>query len=173
MRLLTALLLSMFLCSCPGVGVMDPQDAATWQALTEAEADAGHALAQARLTPEPEDDSAAAASLKAAQEALADLEGQIIRKRAGPIVAFISNLAGPIGAAASPFLLGLLPLVGPRGRKHYKRVLTNLIPGLTGTDGSKGISPVAAGESLLRGLGVLHSSEASAAADKATEPVKA
>jgi len=163
-KILAALALSLFLSSCPGL--TEPITPAQQQqavALAQLEEQARAAVAAAALTPDPADDMVAAAALKAVQEEFADLEAKILRDRAGPFVTFLTMLpvVGPWVGAGAPFLLGLAPLFGKRGRKHYKRLLANLIPGMTGSDGSKGVSPVAALGDLGRALGILHSSKAS------------
>lgn len=94
-----------------------------------------------------------AAEIAAAEKALTEFETRLLRERAGPVIATLSTVAGPTVTSLSPFLLGLVPLLGRRGRKHFGSAVKELNP----FQGS--IAPVAAGMDLMRMLGVLHSKE--------------
>jgi len=90
------------------------------------------------------------------EENLAKLEKEVLRRQAGPIVAALAGIS-PHLAAFSPFLLGLIPLLGKRGRTHAWNLTKAVIPGVQGPRGNKYPDPVAAMDSLRKYLGATHS----------------
>lgn len=108
--------------------------------------------------------------LEAAEDALAQFETDVLRARAGPIVAALSALpfVGKFAVLASPFMMSLVPLAGKRGRRKYRDALANVNPFENPPAGSgasnKFFAPIAALTDLLRGMGALHSTPESALA---------
>lgn len=101
---------------------------------------------------------------------LANFEAEVIRRRGGPILAMLSTTFPPLLPLA-PFAGALLPLLGRRGRKHYWNAVKNVSPFVKGEDGSTEMSPVLAAMSILKGLGIKHSSpESEIAAETAPPP---
>ena len=111
------------------------------------------------------------AKMKAADAALAEFEAKVLRDRAGPIVAGIAAFAPPL-APFSPLLLGLLPLLGSRGRKLAGKTLSALNPFTkAGPDSNtKGIALGTAATSLWAYLGGAHATPEGKAAFEGTPP---
>ncbi len=136
-----------------------------FEAKAEADIEAGKAALSAALgTLDAKDDAKAAQAiqeaegrLRLAREGLAELERRVLTERAGPIVGAIATAAGPIGATLYPAIMGLVPLLGRRGRRHYANAMKNLAPWVPDANGEKGIAPGDAALDILRALGVLHS----------------
>ena len=170
--------------------VQTPEEAATLEALKQDEADAKAAIAAAEAElaqAEASGDSAsieaarvkllaAKGALQAAMQALVDFEAQLLRDRYGTWVAMLSSVpvVGPWVVALGPLAGGLVPLLGKRGRRHYKNAIKNLNPWTPPAGNSSAtnnyVAPVAALQDILRAWGVLHSSkgsESSAAAETA------
>ena len=125
-----------------------PPQAATLQSLKDKIADA-----QARGDELAE---------KAAEAELDAFEDQVMRERAGPIVGALSSVH-PIVGALSPLLLGLAPLLGPRGRKAAGKTVKKMTVG----------DFAGAGMAALAYAGIAHSSpESKAAAEKADSAAK-
>lgn len=113
----------------------------------------------------------AAATASGDQVAIADaaakldaFEDQVMRERAGPVVAGLAAV-NPWLAAFSPLLLGFAPLLGKRGRQHAKNGLKALNPFDKDTPGK-----IKVGQALVdlgKYAGILHSSPASEAAANA------
>jgi hypothetical protein len=132
---------------------LQPEQAATYGALLQAEADAA-------LTPGLEDDEIAAANLAA-------FEKKILQERAGTVVAFLSGI-NPMFAAASPLVGLLVPLLGKRGRKHAKKAVANINP--WSELGGKSINVGEAVASLGKMWGIKHSDEKERVEDGVAPP---
>lgn len=89
------------------------------------------------------------------------IEEREARERVGGLVGILGSLpiVGPYVAPISPLLLGFAPLLGRRGRRHFKTLVRNLNP----FDGDGGSWTDAFG-TLMKYLGLSHSSPASEAA---------
>lgn len=110
-----------------------------WERLEQAEQ-------AAALTPDRADDAAVEAQF-------AELEARVLQRNASP---FASLLPG-----VGPVLVGLVPLLGKRGRKHYGNAIKRL---------SRGQVMVAAGD-VLKAMGAQHSSPESEAASQPPQPL--
>lgn len=147
----------------------------------EAKAEALLEEAHAASPADAESVADAETALAVATAKVNEVEDRAIRERWGPIWGSLAMLpvVGPYMQWLGPFAGSLLlPLAGKRGRKHYGSfasrlwaAVKDLLPGVAGAGGSRGVSVASAGANLgaaglsaLRALGIRHSSEASARA---------
>jgi len=92
------------------------------------------------------------------EESLASIEASSLRGQYGPIVTGLGAVHPYLGMA-SPLLLGLVPLLGRRGRKLFGDILGHLNPFGREDDGRRRPAPIQAFLSLLKMLGMLHSGD--------------
>lgn len=167
-------LLSLF-ASCGGSLLTDDQHSYLQQ-LQILEERAAAELAEVRTTGDPAATQAAEAKLADAKKAVDAYETEAYRSTFGPVWTVLTAvpIIGPTLGQLGPLVLGFIPLLSRRGRKHYGSVIantaaavTNLLPGATSSDGTRGMSPaLAVGNAteavkdIGRAFGLLHSSEA-------------
>ncbi len=108
----------------------------------------------------------ASAEIASLEVALTTLEEEAARGRVSGFAETIGRIPfiGAYVQPLSPFLIGLAPLLGRRGRKHAKRLVRNLNP----FDGDGG-SWTDALATLMKYIGISHSSPASEVAANAEE----
>lgn len=121
-------------------------------------ADAAAAIEAAKLTEDPADDEAAEArarelapKLEALESQLRQLEVAFNQRQAEP---FLGPLDAFIPGGKELITLGLIPLLGARGRRHYANTIRNA---------SKGQVLTALGD-ILKAYGLQHSTPESAKA---------
>lgn len=133
MKTLLAILVALLLGACALTRESTPPDLLPeFDALERAEAEAAQ-------TPDPADDAEVA-------RRFAELEAKVLQRRAQPLNLLYPGLASMVTA--------MVPLLGKRGRKHYKSAVKSV---------SKGQLLVAAGD-VMKALGAQHSSPESEAA---------
>lgn len=154
MKNLILILLSLLACSCAfGREQLTPDLRATWDELAAHEQKLETELAAAPAADRP----AIEQKLVEVRAGFAEIEKRALTNAVGPVVGGIAAATGPLGATLYPLVMGLVPLLGKRGRRHYGNALKNLAPWVPDENGEKGIAPVAAAEDILKALGVLHS----------------
>lgn len=90
------------------------------------------------------------------EAAYTKLEEKILRDKFGPLIttfAMVPGIGGFIPELGA-LLMALVPLLGKRGRKHYKDAIVALNPFVGGK-----VSPIGAANSLLKALGAKHTEE--------------
>jgi len=160
-----AFILAILLCSCGAQYTAQEQEtvAVLEQQLTEAE-QAEDTLRMKLESIEDEELRAeillALDGLDAVQDqletSLAGLEQTALDSQYGPIVTGLGSVH-PLLGAFSPLLLGLVPLLGKRGRKHFGKAVMHVNPFSKEGDGKRRPAPLEAATSLLKMLGALHS----------------
>jgi hypothetical protein len=154
MKNLLLILLSLFACSCAiGREQLTPDLRAAWDELA-----AHEQTLEAELEAVPAvDRPAVEQKLAEVRAGFAEIEKRALTNAVGPVVGGIAAATGPLGATLYPLVMGLVPLLGKRGRRHYGNALKNLAPWVPDENGQKGIAPGDAALDILRALGVLHS----------------
>lgn len=171
-KALIALTLALAAAACAGVGVADPDPVVsqTMVVLEDEENAAKAELAVARAAGDVEATKAAQVRLEAAEAATANFEAETLKGRAVPFIDAVSSFLGPVGAGLKYAALGLVPLLGRRGRKHFGKAVKNLNPWKGPTEGAQpGVAPIAALMDLSRYIGMNHSTTGSEADFEAQE----
>ena len=152
---------------------VDPADAMTLQSLEEEEGAANVAFAKAQASGDAVALAAAQERVDAAYASLRQFETAMLRKRFGPVIGGVAQFLGPVGVGLSPLLMGLVPLLGKRGRRHGLRAVQQLNPWKGDPpDGiAPGVAPVAALKDLGRMIGLFHSTKNSELSAATADPI--